>query len=176
MTVSKWMNIYDISDLKNLSQTPAYRIKKNIGSEIRDVRFHESNQAILITRDHVIQLFQIDLTSKTEMAFVLISQYTFRKKLYSKESDDSDTNETRNCIVEKEDELSSFYVSRLGNTEHPQSFIILGSDACSLTVVKEMDTDRITSTITPACFIDKEENTPWVQIGKNHENIFVQTS
>jgi hypothetical protein len=117
-TASGWMNIYEISDLKNLSQTPAYRIKKNIGSPIREVRFHESNQAILIRRDHMIQFIQIALTDKTEIAFGPISQYTFRKKLYSKPFDSPYNNQGRKCVLEVEDKVSSVFVSRLGKTEH----------------------------------------------------------
>jgi hypothetical protein len=177
-TASKWINIYDISDMKNLSQTPAYRIRGNIGSEIREARFHESKQAILIRRDHVIHLFQIDLTDKTEIATLPISQYIFRKKLYYEIPDDPGPNKTRKCIVEEEDMLSSVYVQKLGKTEHPPPFIILGSREGSLTVVKDMDTHRrtcLTSTITPSCVIDKEDDPPRVHIGENHENIFVQT-
>jgi hypothetical protein len=175
LTAFGWMNIYDISDLRSLSQTPAYRIKKNIGSPIREVRFHESNQAILIRRDHMIQLSQIDFTDKTEIAFVPISQYTFRKKSYSQEFASMDPNQTRNNVVEIEDKVSSVFVSRLEKTEDSEPFIIVGSRYGSLTVVEEMDTDRMTSIITPACVLGGDGFIQEVHIGKNHENVFLQT-
>jgi hypothetical protein len=38
-----------------------------------------------------------------------------------------------------------------------------------------METDRMTSIITPACVLDEAQSITGVHIGKNHENVFVQT-